>query len=239
MANLTFLPRAILGLSIFSITSATALPAVVIDISTPDTAPVESFPFFADAIVSQEPLPGVALFPSFTADFSQSGSLIFTMQAPAGEFFQWLPDSNPNSGMLVALDFAYGTDPDLPRLTAANTTLSFDNLVSDGPAPFIPSLQTEFAEDGSFFEVLQCQNCFEESGSATFTGLTLTIDYSNLSEAAGWSEMTYDPSSDNVLWFVTFNVEDESSDRSLAVIPEPSAIWMVLVAGGWLFRRRR
>lgn len=238
MFRVTFLPTLAAGL-ILAWGSSFSCHAVLLQIIAPETSEVDGYPFFANAIVSQDPLPGVAMFPSFSADLSQSSSITIEIRAPEGEFFQWIPDSNPDSGMLVNLTLAYGdVDPDLPRLTATNTTLTFVDLLVSGDEPFIPAVETEFAEDGSFFEILQCTNCFDQSGSATFTGMTLHIDYSGLSEASSWSFSNYDASAESVLWFVTLDVQQEVSDRSLLVIPEPGILTFLGLATGLLLLRR-
>lgn len=73
---------------------------------------------------------------------------------------------------------------------AQDVSLSFFDY--EGIPLSMANLSASFSTGGDGFWVESCECGLDMSGEAYFTGLVITIDYSNITERTGWAEQVMD-----------------------------------------------
>lgn len=183
-----------------------------------------------------EPLPVI------NANLADYDYIEFSLFAPAGMRFRWDP-SDGEGGYYNAgpeMFMFYGDSP-ADYIEAQGVTLTYLDY-QGAPMPNL-NFEADVSEDGDAFMLVSCSCSWEMTGVAFFTGIVLTIDYSNVGNRGDWEVQMLEP--EGFIGLVIDPIfEDPGQRLTLVPVPEPGAyaalagVTVLAFVGCWRRRLR-
>lgn len=166
---------------------------------------------------------GGAPAPSFNANLSPSNTFSWTVSAPSGYALTLSVPSTATTAFVAFNADWYGTAPYGTLTNASSTSVTFSGLNGTFTGNSVHLRMSSTGDQVNIQGALGVQ----PGTTISFTSMTISADYSNITNRTGWGVQHFDPASFFLSYQVYLSASSHSSSdpgpfASLVAIPEPS-----------------